>query len=469
MAAERRANGGAAGPAVPPRAAPWEQVFRRTEVPLFVEDIARARASIREVAAAVGTDGLRGWLDAHPDFIGRIIAEVQVIDVNDAAVRLNAAASREELLVSLDKLVLPESLPAFKDLICMLAGDARLYEGQSCYRALDGREYHTLNRADIPASDDPDQLLVIATVEITDLKATEQALVESEERYRVLVETAKDVILRHDLAGRITFLNRAGRELLGRDESDLATLTAQELLTERALPAALDRAAARRRGEDGVLLYETEYRHKGGRIVPVEVSSTLLPAALGGTGEPQVLLVARDISIRRRLQAEQDRLAGRLRDAHKNESLGVLAGGIAHDFNNLLVTILGNAEMLRADVGDGAGAPNIDAIIGAGRQAAELCRQMVAYAGTAPTEAGPGDLSEIIGGTRGLLAATVSGGAHLGFELDADLPAVAVEAARFRQAVLNLVTNANEALGTEGGEIVVRTGMRDPSGAEPAG
>ena len=84
MAAERRANGGAAGPAVPPRAAPWEQVFRRTEVPLFVEDIARARASIREVAAAVGTDGLRGWLDAHPDFIGRIIAEVQVIDVNDA-------------------------------------------------------------------------------------------------------------------------------------------------------------------------------------------------------------------------------------------------------------------------------------------------------------------------------------------------------------------------------------------------
>jgi len=438
----------------------WRTLFQTTQVPIFVEDMVGLRPLVQDVLARVGRRNLRHWLDAHPDFVGRFIASVKILDVNEAAVKLNAAASREELLVSLERLVVPETLAVFKDLICVIAEDKGYYEGECRFRALDGREYHALNRAWVPRADDPEQLMTIVTVDITDLKLVERALAESEERYRLLIETAQDAIVRHDLEGRITFINQAGVDMLGRPREQIIGNDGAEFLTPESYAEALQRRATRQSGNHGVLLYETEFLHAAGHSIPVEVSSTLLPGPLNGTGEPQILLVARDISQRRLSQQEQQLAEARLRDAQKLESLGVLAGGIAHDFNNLLVAIMGNAELMRADLTvDGKHQQSLDAIMEAGDQAAELCRQMQAYAGAAPTRAEVQDLSQVVTALQHVFRVSVSDGSHLYYQLATELPDVFIDAAQVRQVIIGMVSNAVEAVGHDGGEIIVRTGV----------
>jgi len=442
--------------------AAWNQIFQMTQVPIFVVDISGDRALIGQAVAEAGSRNFRCWLDAHPDFVGRILGNANIVDVNEAAVNLNAASSREELLVSLEKMILPETLPTIKDLICTIAENRSYYEGECRYRALDGREYEALNRVWIAPADDPHQLMALATIDITDLQTAKQALAESEERYRLLIETAKDVIIRHDLNGRITFVNQAGIDVLGLPREKIIGSTATDLLTPTAYAEDVQRLSERVAGNRGLFLYETEYRHADGRPIPLEVSSTLLPGPLNGSGEPQVLLVARDISQRRKSQAEQQLMETRLRDAQKLESLGVLAGGIAHDFNNLLVTILGNTELLRDDLPvDDEKQQSLDAIQDAGEQAAELCRQMQAYAGTAPGSADAQNLSEVVQEIQHLLQVSVAGGSHVHYELAADLPVVLIDRTQVRQVIMNLVSNSAEAVGTGGGEVMIRTGVRN--------
>jgi two-component system cell cycle sensor histidine kinase/response regulator CckA len=444
--------------------AAWQKIFNVTQVPLFIEDLGTVRPLIRKAVSDAGDRGLRCWLDAHPHIVVQVISTVKILHANQAAVALNAATSEHDLLVSLEKLVLPETLNAFKDLICIIAEGQSYYEGECHYRALDGREYETLNKAWIPAEDDPFQLMALATIDITDLNLAKKAQAESEERYRLLIETARDVFMRHDLSGRVTFVNQAGIELLGRPSEQIIGMSGNDLLTPEAKLDALKRRDARVAGDAGVFLYETEFQHPDGHALPMEVSSTLLPGPLNGSGEPQVLLVARNIADRRKTQAEEREVEARLRDAQKFESLGVLAGGIAHDFNNLLVTIMGNAELLGEDLPASDGhQKSLGAIMEAGEQAAELCRQMQAYAGATPSSIEAHDLSEVVSKIQHLVQAALTGSSHVHFELGVDLPTVRIDSTQMRQVIMNMVNNAAEAVGSEGGEVMIRTGAKDLS------
>jgi two-component system cell cycle sensor histidine kinase/response regulator CckA len=430
-------------------------------VPLFIEDITLARQAIDDVKSG-GVEDFGLWLDAHPEFITQVISLVRVVDVNQATITLNAAANRQEMIQSLDRVILPESLPGIKGVIKAIAAGDEYFEGECQYRALDGRHYFTMNQAWIPSPDKPSDLLVFATIDITELKQTQLSLTGSEERYRLLVETAHDVILRHDLSGNVTFVNRAGLKLTGRTEEELIGRNPMDLVPPELHEEILERKKQRNGGNSGVFLYETVFLDGSGRRVPMEVSSTLIPGSASGAGEPQVLLVARDISERKKVEQEQRELEARLRDAQKLESLGVLAGGIAHDFNNLLVTIMGNAELVMGDLQEGSINRNcLDAVLEAAGRAADLCRQMQAYAGRGPISVHPTDLNGLIMDIQRLLQVSVSKRSHLHFEMADDLPPVMIDEMQIRQVLMNLVTNAAESLGDEGGEIMVRTGVME--------
>ena len=439
----------------------WEQVFRMATVPLFVEDITLVRQAIAEVKDC-GVEDFGAWLDAHHEFITQAIGLIRVVDVNKAAITLNAAANRREMLRSLDRLMVPESLPGLKGILKAIANGDEYYEGECQYRALDDRQYFTLNQAWIPSPDNPGDLLVFATIDITDLKQAQLDLSGSEERYRLLVETARDVIIRHDLAGYVTFVNRAGLELTGRTEEEFVGLNAMDLVPTELHEEILERKNQRNGGDVGVFLYETVFQDGCGRPVPMEVSSTLIPGSVTGVGEPQVLLIARDISERKKVEQEQRELEARLRDAQKLESLGVLADGIAHYFNNQLLTIMGNTELVVDGLReDSANRSNLGAVLEAAGRAADLCRQMQVYAGRGQISVHPADLNLLIIDIQRLLQVSVSKRSQLHFELADDLPPVMIDETQIRQVLMNLVTNAAESLGDEGGEIMVRTGVKE--------
>jgi PAS domain S-box-containing protein len=172
--------------------------------------------------------------------------------------------------------------------------------------------------------------------------------------------------------------------------------------------------------------------------------------------------LARDITERKQAEEQRQLLERRMQETQKLESLGVLAGGIAHDFNNLLVSMLSNAELaLRALSGHAHETDVAERVVdirNAALHAAELTNQMLAYSGRGHFDVRPVSLTELVLDMTHLLGASLSKKAQVNYELMPDLPAVQADIAQLRQVIMNLITNASDALGGRSGVIVVRTG-----------
>jgi len=172
-----------------------------------------------------------------------------------------------------------------------------------------------------------------------------------------------------------------------------------------------------------------------------------------------------------RVHAERDRLLfeRNLLETQRLESLAVLAGGIAHDFNNLLTAILGNANLARMDLPTTSPAQNnLEAIERASVRAAELCQQMLAYAGKTRLSSKPIDLSDFVREAGQLLLVSFGQNVGITFELADDLPPVWGDATQLRQILMDLAINAAEAIGAAPGRMIVRTGLAE-SGNRSAG
>jgi signal transduction histidine kinase/CheY-like chemotaxis protein len=152
----------------------------------------------------------------------------------------------------------------------------------------------------------------------------------------------------------------------------------------------------------------------------------------------------------------------KLQQARHLESLGLLAGGIAHDFNNLLTGVLGSASLARQQMMPAARHPaaiHLQEIERSAERAADLCRQMLAYAGQGRFQSQPLDLSAIVRDTIGVLSRTIGDNISMASDLPAHLPAVDADATQIRQVVMNLLLNASEAIKGDAGTIRVTTGV----------
>ena len=163
------------------------------------------------------------------------------------------------------------------------------------------------------------------------------------------------------------------------------------------------------------------------------------------------------------VRADEERahaLEIKVQQTHKLESLGLLAGGIAHDFNNLLVGIMGNASLAQLDLAPGSAASDALADLQlAAERATDLTAQLMAYAGRGTRSAHPVALSAAVEETFQLLRTSFSPRARIALDLDPALPPVRGDGTRLRQVVMNLLTNASDALEGRAGEIAVRTSM----------
>ena len=179
------------------------------------------------------------------------------------------------------------------------------------------------------------------------------------------------------------------------------------------------------------------------------------------TGTPlRMTGTAMDITERKSAQENARRVEKKLQEGQKLESLGVLAGGIAHDFNNLLTGVLGTASLARMDVSATSPMlPYLDDIEESASRAADLCKQMLAYAGKGRFVIQELDLGVLIAETIQLLQASIGKGVVLKLNLTKGLPAVSGDATQLRQIVMNLVINASEAIGQRSGTVTISTSL----------
>lgn len=185
-------------------------------------------------------------------------------------------------------------------------------------------------------------------------------------------------------------------------------------------------------------------------------------AVLDQHGEPERMVgTVRDVTDELRAAEERQQLESQMQQAQKLESLGVLAGGIAHDFNNLLVGILGNASLALLDLPtDSPVRHSVAEIEQAAQRAAELTRQLLAYAGKGRFVVEPVDCSQVVREMTALLRTAVSKNAQVSLALSDDLPPVEADVTQLRQVVMNLITNASDALPDQGGMIYLHTGRQ---------
>jgi len=147
-----------------------------------------------------------------------------------------------------------------------------------------------------------------------------------------------------------------------------------------------------------------------------------------------------------------------LRQAQHMESLAVLAGGIAHDFNNLLVPIMGYASMLLSNTNESTEVyQQLKQIESSSERAAELCRQMLAYAGQGSLEKQDTNLNQLIREMISLIKTALPKSVSVDIQAEADLSTVFIDRTQLRQVVMNLVINAGEAIGNKDGRIIITT------------
>ena len=175
--------------------------------------------------------------------------------------------------------------------------------------------------------------------------------------------------------------------------------------------------------------------------------------------KPYLLIMGRDITEEKRIEAENERIERQLLHTQKLESLGVLAGGIAHDFNNILTAILGNTELALMRLNpESPVLDNLQRIEKSAVRATDLAKQMLAYSGKGKFVVENLDLNRLIEEMGHMLEVSISKKAVLHFNLKRPLPPVEADATQIRQIVMNLVINASEAIGDRSGVIAVTTG-----------
>ena len=161
-----------------------------------------------------------------------------------------------------------------------------------------------------------------------------------------------------------------------------------------------------------------------------------------------------------RVMAEDERRAlnERMTETQRLESLGVLAGGIAHDFNNLLHVIMLNAEISREGA-DAKSASAIDKLLLSAGRASELCSQLLAYSGRGNFVVERVDLTSLVHEMGHLLEVSTLPGTEIRYESDGSEAVIKGDITQIRQIVMNLITNASDAIGTEPGTITIATGL----------
>ncbi|MFN6168569.1 MAG: PAS domain S-box protein [Burkholderiales bacterium] len=335
-----------------------------------------------------------------------------------------------------------------------LAGMTRVMYTELRLRTKSGEYRWFANRGRIVATDEMGKpTRMVGTIsDISAQKKAGVALRESEERYRGLVEWSPDPAIVHR-SGKLIYVNRAFVNLIGaRSVDEAMQCSLLDIVAPEFHALVIERMHMLASGAEFAPLMEMRGIRLDGKDIFVETHGR----RVSYDGLPASHVTIRDISDRKFAERARAELESQLREAQKMQAIGTLAGGIAHDFNNILTIILGNVDLAREDAKDNAREQeSLEEIRRAATRARDLVKQILSFSRRQPTDLKPTPLRPVVDEAARLLRSTLPARLSLTTQVEADLPPVMADSTQIQQVIINLCTNAMQAIDRQGGAIEI--------------
>ena len=298
--------------------------------------------------------------------------------------------------------------------------------------------------------------LLESFIDVTERRQAEEALQKAATRYKLLFNGINDAIFVHGieaggLPGKFIEVNDVACQRLGYTREELLQMDPADIDAPEA--NAIVREMTQHLLRDGHAMWEGMHVRKDGGKIPVEISIRLFEVE----GVPTVLSTSRDITERKHSEEENLKLQGQLRQAQKMEAVGTLAGGIAHDFNNILTALIGYGALLQMGLGkDNILRTYADQILSSSEKAAQLTQSLLAFSRKQAITLKPVKVNDVITRTEKLLKRLLTEDIVLDANLSPDDTTVLGDPTQIDQVLLNLATNARDAM-PSGGTLAVET------------
>jgi len=367
----------------------------------------------------------------------------EIIDCNEAFLKLYGYSRAEVLQLKADDISAePEKTASFIKNSAM-KGDTRIRRRR--HKKKDGTRI-IVDIAVGPFILHGRKVMFARLHDITKHVRDEEALHESEERFRIAFLTSPDSININKMDGTYVEINKGFTELTGYSREDVIGKSSIDINIwddqedRKTLVEGLQKSS---RFEN----MEAQFRMKDGSLKTGLLSASVIQLH----GEPHILSITKDISASKKVEREKEKLEAQLRQVYKMEAIGTMAGGIAHDFNNILTVILGNADLARyVNNDDGPAKAYIDRILEAADRAKEMVRQILAFSRKAKLALVLIKPHMVFTETLTLLRATIPSTIEIRQNFSPECRTIKADPTQLNQIMMNLSTNAVYAMDENG-------------------
>jgi PAS domain S-box-containing protein len=394
---------------------------------------------LSEAALRESEERYRKLVEFSPDAIG-ILSEGKIVFINVAGAKLHGAVNPEQLIGKpVIDFIHPEYQKLAKERIQQMIEEGKNVSSiEEKFIKLDG-SIIDVEVISMPFTYKGKPGIQVIIRDTTDRKRAEEALKQSEEKYRMLIDNIQDgVFIIQD--GKIQFANEASARMAGYIVGEVIGKDFREFVAPEDLEIVAERNQRRHAGEDAPHEYEFRVLHKDGKtrvLVNMNVGLITYRGRVASMG------TVKDITEKKKLESQ-------LLRAQRMESVGTLASGIAHDINNVLTPIMLSQELLREKLTDEESQRLLDTIERSTKRGANLMKQVQSFAKGAEGERNVLQVAQIVSEIREIANETFPRSIKIRTDIPKDLWTISGDSTQLHQVLMNLCVNARDAMSNGG-------------------